>query len=43
MSNSDIVAELGQIVGEKFVSEEPEIQFLYPDFAPWKFYKVING
>ncbi|MFW9943326.1 MAG: FAD-binding oxidoreductase [Candidatus Thorarchaeota archaeon] len=29
MNNSDIVAELGKIVGDRYVSEEPEIQFLY--------------
>ena len=29
MNNSEVVAELEKIVGEKYVSDQPEIQFLY--------------
>ena len=29
MINSEVMNELEQIVGERFVSDEPEIQFLY--------------
>jgi FAD/FMN-containing dehydrogenase len=29
MNNGEVVAELGKIVGERYVSDEPEIQFLY--------------
>jgi len=29
MNNNEIVAKLGEVVGDRFVSDEPEIQFLY--------------
>jgi len=29
MINSEIVKELGKVVGEKYVSDQPEITFLY--------------